>query len=70
MCALFKTYRRERAWEEIGDMFQATSCLSRVDHNWKIIARKQRTGVGKFCFVNRTVTEWNSCQRGVRVYRR
>jgi hypothetical protein len=30
-----------------------------ADHNWKIRARKQRTGVGKYSSVNRTITDWN-----------
>jgi hypothetical protein len=47
-----------------GDRLQALSYLSRVDHNWKIRARKQRTDVGKFCFVNRTITDWNQLSEG------
>jgi len=36
------------------------SCyLSRDDHNLKIRSRKQRTDVGKFPFVNRTIKSWN-----------
>ena len=38
---------------------QAPSYLSRVGHKWKIRARRQRTDVGKCCFVNRTVADWN-----------
>ena len=38
--------------------------LSRVDHNWKIRARKQRTDVGKYSFVNMTVTDWNQLTAG------
>jgi len=33
--------------------------LSRDDHNRKIRTRKQRTYVGKFSFVNRTIESWN-----------
>jgi hypothetical protein len=47
MCALFKAYKREMAWKAIGDTLQAPGNLSRVDHNWKIRARKQRTDVDK-----------------------
>jgi hypothetical protein len=50
--------------KEIRDRFQAPSYLSRVDHNWKIRARKQRTDVGKFSFVNRTITDWNHLSEG------
>jgi hypothetical protein len=34
----------------IGDRLQAPSYLSRVDHHWKIRARKQRIDIGKFSF--------------------
>jgi hypothetical protein len=64
MCALFKSYKGGKAWKEIRDRLQAPSYLSRVDHNWKIRARKQRTDVGKFSFVNRTITEWNQLSEG------
>jgi hypothetical protein len=33
--------------------------LSRVDYHWKIRARKQRTDIGKYSFVNRYITDWN-----------
>jgi hypothetical protein len=33
--------------------------FSRVDHNRKIRNRKQRTDIGKFSFVNRTIQLWN-----------
>jgi hypothetical protein len=56
---LFKAYTGERAWKAIGDRLQAPSYLSRFDHNWKIRARKQRTDVCKYYFVNRTITDWN-----------
>jgi hypothetical protein len=59
MCALYKAYTGERARKAIRDRLHAPSYLSRVDHNWKIRARKQRTDVGKYSFVNRTITDWN-----------
>jgi hypothetical protein len=64
MCALFKAYTGERAWKAIRDRLQAPSYLSRVDHNWKIRVRKQRTDVGKYSFVNRTITDWNQLTEG------
>jgi hypothetical protein len=64
MCALFKAYAGERAWKAIGERLQAPSCLSRVDHHLKIRARKQRTDVGKYSFVNRTITDWNQLPEG------
>jgi hypothetical protein len=59
MCALFKVYKGERVWKAIVDRLQAPSYQSRVDRNWKIRDRKQSTDVGKYCFVNRTITDWN-----------
>jgi hypothetical protein len=45
-------------------MLQTPRYLSRVDHNWKIRVRKQRTNIGKYYFVNRIVTEWNQLTEG------
>jgi hypothetical protein len=56
MCALYKAFTGERAWKTIGDRLQATSYLSRVDQYWKIRAKKQRTVIGKYSFVNRSIT--------------
>jgi hypothetical protein len=64
MCALFKAYTGERAWKAIRDRLQAPIYLSRVDHNWKIRARTQRTDVGKYSFLNRTITDWNQLPKG------
>ena len=55
ICALFKAYSGERAWKAIGDRLQWPHCLSRVDHERKIRSRRQRTDIGKYSFVNRTV---------------
>jgi hypothetical protein len=57
MCALFKVYTGERAWKTIEDRLQVPSYLSRVDHNWKIRTRKHTADVGKYSFVNRTITD-------------
>ena len=59
MCALYKAYTGEGTWKAIGDKLQAPSYLSRVDHHRKIRARKQRTDIGKYSFVNRSITDWN-----------
>jgi hypothetical protein len=40
------------------------SYLSRVDHYWKIRARKQRTDIKKYSFVNRTITDGNKLPEG------
>jgi len=52
ICALFKAYTGGRAWKAIGGQTSKTILPSRDDHNWKIRARKQRTNVGKYSFVN------------------
>ena len=50
----------------MGDRLQAPSYLSRVDHYWKIRARKQRTDIGKYSFVNRSITDWNRVPEGAK----
>jgi hypothetical protein len=64
VCALYKAYTGERAWKEIGDRLHAPSYLSRIDHYWKIRARKQRTVIGKYSFVNRSIADWNQLPKG------
>jgi len=58
-CALFKAYTRRRAWKAIGNRLLKPCYPSRDDHNRKIRTRKQRTDVGKYFFVNRTIKSWN-----------
>jgi len=59
LCALYKAYRGERAWKAIGDRLERPHYLSRADHNLKIRNRRQRTDIGKYSFVNRTIEHWN-----------
>ena len=59
ICAVFKGYTGRRAWKAIGDRLLKPCCLSRDNNNGKIWTRKQRTDVGKYSFVNRTVKSWN-----------
>jgi len=59
ICALFKAYFGEQVWKAIGDGLQWPHYLSRVDHEWKIRSRRQRTDIGKYSFVNRTIQHWN-----------
>jgi hypothetical protein len=54
-----KAYTGERAWKAIGDRIQSPCYLSRVDHDRKIKNRKQKTDIGKYSFVNRTIQLWN-----------
>jgi hypothetical protein len=57
--ALFKVNPGERPWKAIGDRLQRPFHLSRVNHDRKIRSRKQRTDIGKYSFVNRTIQLWN-----------
>jgi len=59
ICALFKAYSGERAWKAMGDRLQRPHYLSRVDHERKIRSRRQRSDIGKYSFVNRTIQHWN-----------
>jgi hypothetical protein len=44
----------ESYWRQV-----ANALLSRVDHAQKLRDRKQRTDIGKYSFVNRTIKIWN-----------
>jgi hypothetical protein len=59
ICALLKANTGGRAWKEIGNRLFEPCYLNRGDHNLKIRTRKQRTDVGKYSFVNRTIKSWN-----------
>jgi hypothetical protein len=56
ICALFKAYTGEQAWKAIGDRLEKPCYLSRVNHNRKIRSRKQETDIGKYSFVNGTLS--------------
>ena len=45
--------------QPIGDRLQRLHYLSGVDHERKIRSRRQRTDIGKYSFVNRTIRHWN-----------
>ena len=47
-----------RFWKAIGNRLLKNCYLIRGDHNKKIKIRKQRTCVGKYSFVNRTIKNW------------
>jgi len=47
------------AWKPIGDRLQRPHYLSRVDHERKIRSRRQKTDIGKYSFVSRTIQHWN-----------
>ena len=65
ICALLNAYTEGRAWKAVGDRFLKSYYLSRDDPNWKIKARKKRTDVGKYSFVNRTTKSWNQLPLGL-----
>jgi len=47
------------AWKSIGERLKRPCYLSRDDHGRKIRGSKQRTDIGKYSFVNRTIKLWN-----------
>jgi len=59
LCALFKAYCSERAWEAIRDRLWGAYCLCGVDHFQNIRYRKQRKDIGMYSFINRTIKNWN-----------
>jgi len=59
LCALLKAYSGEGAWKDISDRLRRPYYLSKVDHVRKIRDWKQRTDIGKYLFVNRTIKNWN-----------
>ena len=65
VCALFKAYTGRRAWKAIDDRLLKPRYLSGDDYNRKIRTRKQRTDVGKYSFVNRTIKCWNQLPAGL-----
>jgi len=56
---LFKVYSGERTWKAIGDRLQRPNYLSSDDRERKIRDRRQRTDIGKYSFVNRTIRHWS-----------
>ena len=59
ICVLFKACSGEKAGKAISDRLQRANYLSRADHERKIRNRRQRTDIGKYSFVNRTIRLWN-----------
>ena len=59
ICALFKACTGEQAWKSIGDRLEGPYYLGKDDHDCKIRAKKQRTHILKYSFVNRTIKLWN-----------
>jgi len=65
MCALFKGHTRGRVWKAIRDRLLKSCYLIRDNHNRKIRTRKQRTDVGKYSFINRTIKSWIQLPAGL-----
>ena len=65
ICTLFKACTGGRAWKAIGDRLLKPCYLSRGYHIRKIRTRKQRTDVGKYSFLNRTISSWNQLPAGL-----
>jgi hypothetical protein len=61
MISLYEAHSGGRAWKDIGDRLQAPYYRSRGDYFWKI---RVRTNVGKFSFVNRTISDWTWLPEG------
>jgi len=55
ICSLFRAYSGKRTWKAVGGRLQRPWYLSSDDRDRKIGARKQRTDIGKYSFVNRTI---------------
>ena len=58
-------YTGGRAWKARGDRLLKPCYWSMDAHNRKIGTRKQRTDVGKYFFVHRTVRSWNQLPAGL-----
>ena len=63
--ALFKAHSGERECKAIGDRLQKPHYLSRAYHERKIRSRRQRSDIGKYSFVNRTIQHWNQLRAEV-----
>ena len=59
LCALFPAYIGERSWIGIRDRLRRLYYLSREYHARERRNRKQRTDIGSYFLVNRTIRNWN-----------
>ncbi|KAJ4451170.1 hypothetical protein ANN_02612, partial [Periplaneta americana] len=53
------------AWVDITARLEKPTYYGRNDHDFKIKCRKQKTDVGKFSFLNRTINDWNDLPAAV-----
>ena len=63
VCIVQSIYWRKSV-ERYKRRLQVPSYLSRADHNWKIRNGIQRTDIGKYSFVNRSIAYWNQLPKG------
>jgi len=56
--ALLRAYSGEQAWKVIRDRLRRSYYLSEVDHVRKIRDKKQRTDIGKYSFIIKTIKNW------------
>ena len=56
--SFLKAYPGERARRAISDGLHRPHYLSMVDHERNIRSRRQRTDIGKYSIVNRTIKDW------------
>ena len=64
ICALFKAHTGEPARKSIEKRLKGPCYRSRNEHDRKIIARKKRTDIGKYCCVYRIIKLWNKLPAG------
>jgi len=58
MCT-FYSVQWGTGWNAITDRLRKPYYFNRVYHVSKIMDRKQRTDIGNYSFVNRTIKNWN-----------
>lgn len=65
LCSLYRAYIGQKAWGDITARLEKPTYYGRNDHEYKIKTIRQRTDVGKFSFLNRTINDWNKLPAGV-----
>ncbi|KAJ4430057.1 hypothetical protein ANN_22265 [Periplaneta americana] len=63
--ALYRAHLGQKAWVDITARLEKPTYYGRNDHDFKIKCRKQKTDVGKFSFLNRTINDWNDLPASV-----
>lgn len=63
--SLYRAHLGQKAWVDITARLEKPTYYGRNDHDFKIKCRKQKTDVGKFSFLNRTINDWNDLPAAV-----